>query len=199
MFPNYQDLINMIPDPIDMSPTKLLGGMVSMNMCNTAQLTRQTLCKAIIREGRDAGLEDKMLKMYQGNCHQHLGNILVDMGANHLSSKLSELLCNDLAIIPHHLYVTCKIGDILRACDKEFNFTENYTKGHGSMFHAWMETFWPGSLFVPVVRVLNGNQQDASFEGAFPQYIGHSHMFAFLNERLCASKCISYHITVWKI
>ena len=54
------------------------------------------------------------------------------------------------------------------------------------MFHAWMETFRPGSLFVPVVRVLNGNRQDASFEGAFPLYVGRSHMVAFLNERLCA-------------
>ena len=49
-----------------------------------------------------------------------------------------------------------------------------------------METFRPGSLFVPVVRVLNGNRQDASFEGAFPLYVGRSHMVAFLNERLCA-------------
>ena len=54
------------------------------------------------------------------------------------------------------------------------------------MFHAWMETFRPGSLLVPVVRVLNGNRQDASFEGAFPLYVGRSHMVAFLNERLSA-------------
>ena len=36
MFPNCQDLIDMIPDPSDMSPTKLLGGMVSTDTCNTA-------------------------------------------------------------------------------------------------------------------------------------------------------------------
>jgi hypothetical protein len=39
----------------------------------------------------------------------------------------------------HHIFVTCKIGDILRACNKEFNFTANYAKGHGGMF------FRPGS------------------------------------------------------
>jgi hypothetical protein len=44
MFPNCQDLVNKIPDPTNMSPTKLLGGMVSMDTCNTARLTRQTLC-----------------------------------------------------------------------------------------------------------------------------------------------------------
>ena len=70
MFPRRQDLIDMIPDPSDMSPTKLLGGMVSTDTCNTARLMRQTLCDAIIKEGREAGLEDDMLHMYQGNCHQ---------------------------------------------------------------------------------------------------------------------------------
>ncbi len=118
MFPDHQDLIEMIPEPSNMSPTKLLGGMLSMDTCNTARLTRQTLCDAIIQEGQDKGLEDKMLHMYQRNCHQHLRNILVEAGANHLLSKFSELLCDDLAIIPPHLRVTCKIGDILRACDK---------------------------------------------------------------------------------
>ncbi len=162
-----------------MSPTKLLGGMVSTDTCNTAWLTWQTLCDVIIQEGQDMGLDDEMLHLYQGNCHQHLRNILVETGANHLSSKLSELLCNDLAIIPPHLHVICKIGDILRDRDKEFNFTANCAKGHGRMFHAWMEIFCPGSLFVPVVWVLSGNQQGASFEGAFPLYIGCSPMGAF--------------------
>jgi len=153
MFPKCQDLIDMIPDPSIMSPTKLLGSMVSTDTCI------------------------------------NLRNILVDAGANHLSSKLTKLLCDDLAIIPPHLHVTCSIAHILHACDKEFAFTANYAKGHGRMFHAWMETFCPRSLFVPVVRVLNGNRQDASFEGAFPLYVGRSHiMAAFINERLCADK-----------
>ena len=51
MFPSQQDLLDMIPEPEDMSPTKLLGGMVSMDRCNTARLTRQTLCNAIHSTG----------------------------------------------------------------------------------------------------------------------------------------------------
>jgi hypothetical protein len=50
-FPNRQNLVNMIPDPTDMSPTKLLGGMASTDTCSTAHLMRQTLCDAIIKEG----------------------------------------------------------------------------------------------------------------------------------------------------
>ena len=84
------------------------------------------------------GLDKDKLTIYQGNCHQHLLDILVDAGTNHLSSKLSHFLCDDLAIISPHLCVTCKIGDILFPCDKEFNIIANSAKGHGGMFHAWM-------------------------------------------------------------
>jgi hypothetical protein len=111
MFPRRQDLIDMIPDPSDMSPTKLLSGMVSTDTCNTARLTRQTLCDAIIKEGREAGLEDDKLLMFQGNCHQHLRNILADAGENHLSSKLTELLCDDLAII---IQLLCRTSHVAR-------------------------------------------------------------------------------------
>jgi hypothetical protein len=44
----------------------------------------------------------------------------------------------------------------------------------------WEHSVW--IIFVPVVRVLNGNHQDASFEEVFPWYIGRSQMIAFLNE-----------------
>ena len=53
MLPSRHDLLDMIPEPEDMSPTKLLGGIVSTDTCNTARLTRQTLCNAIIQKGRD--------------------------------------------------------------------------------------------------------------------------------------------------
>jgi hypothetical protein len=57
MFPSRQDMLDMIPEPEDMSPMKLLGGMVSIDTCNTARLTRQTLCNAIIQQGREMGLD----------------------------------------------------------------------------------------------------------------------------------------------
>ena len=118
-------------------------------------------------------------------------NIFVDAAKLHLAGSLTKLLCNDLAIIPSHLCITCKIGDILHACDTEFAFTANYAKGHGAMFHNWMDTYQPVSIILPIVHVLNGNWQDASFEGAFPLYIGRSHMVVFLDERLGADKILS--------
>jgi hypothetical protein len=162
--------------------------MVSTDTCNTERKTRQTLCDAIIQKGSDSGIDEVHLKIYQGYCFHHLQNILVDAVELHLAGSLTKLLYNDLGIIPSHLCITCKIGDILHACNKEFAFTANYAKEYGAMFHNWMDTYQPGSMFLPVVPVLNGNRQDASFEGTFPLYVGRSHMVAFLDERLHAGK-----------
>ncbi len=188
LYPNCPELANKIPNPDDMCPTKLLGGIVSTDTCNTARKTRQTLCDAIIQKGRDRGIDEVHLKIYQGNCFHHLQSILVNAAKLHLAGSLTKLLYNDLGIIPSHLCITCKIGDILCACDKEFAFTADYAKGHWAMFHNWMDTYQPGSMFLPVVHVLNGNRQDASFEGAFPLYVGRSPMVVFLDERLRAGK-----------
>jgi hypothetical protein len=98
----------------------------------------------------------------------------------------SNLQCNDLAIIPSHLCITCRIGNILFACNKEFAFTANYAKRHWSMFHNWMDTYLPGSMFLSVVCVLYGYRQDTSFKGPFPLYIGQSHMVALLDKLLHA-------------
>jgi len=61
------------------------------------------------------GLDDDKHTMYQGNCHQHLWNILVDAGANYLSSKLSHLLCEDLGIIPPAILVTFSMHVIMNS------------------------------------------------------------------------------------
>jgi hypothetical protein len=124
------------------------------------------------------------LKIDQGNCFHNLQNILVVATKLRLAGSLTKLLCNDLAIIPSHLCITCKIDDILRTCNKEFAFTANYAKGHGAMFHNWMDTYQPDSMCLPIVCVLNDYWQDASFKGTFPLYVGRSHMVAFLDEWL---------------
>ncbi len=97
------------------------------------RLTRQTLCDTIIQKGREMGLDDEHVKLYHGNCHHHLHNILVESGQNHLSSKLSHLLCEDLAIIPPHLCVTCKIGDILHFRHQRSTKSGVCTRGRRSL------------------------------------------------------------------
>ncbi len=83
--------------------------------------------------------------------------------------------------------VSCKISDLLRQIDKEYSFTANYFKGSGDDYADWKERFRPGKRYLPPIRVLGGNRQDAAFEGALPVYDGRGDMLIFTNECLLSS------------
>jgi hypothetical protein len=83
--------------------------------------------------------------------------------------------------------MSCKISDLLRQVDKEYNFTANYFKGSGNEYADWKERFRPGKIYLPSIRVLGGNRQDSAFEGALPVYDGQADMLIFTNKCLLAS------------
>jgi hypothetical protein len=64
MFPNCDDLIDLIPKPSSMCVSKLLNGMVSTDTCNTAQLSR--LIEHIYQICREKGMTENDLKILQG-------------------------------------------------------------------------------------------------------------------------------------
>ena len=66
MFPDREDLIDLIPKPSSMCVSKLLNGMVSTNTCNTAQLTRSTVIEHIYQICREKGMAEKDLTIHQG-------------------------------------------------------------------------------------------------------------------------------------
>ena len=117
----------------------------------------------------------------------HLRNTWFEAIELYLSRKVTDLLRDDLESIPLHLRVSCKLGDLLRQVDKEYSFTANYFKGSGDAYSDWKERFRPGKRYLPPIRVLGGNRQDAAFEGALPVYDGRGDMLIFTNECLLAS------------
>ena len=66
MFPNRDDLIDLIPKPSSMCVSKLLNGMVSTDTCNTAQLTRLTVIEHNHQICREKGMTEKDLKILEG-------------------------------------------------------------------------------------------------------------------------------------
>ena len=106
-----------------------------------------------------------------GSCFNHLRNLWIGAIEIHLSRKVTQILVEELNRIPPHLRVKFDIGNVCWCVDKEFNFTANYPKGHGSAFHDWMRRYHPGELMMPIVRTLGGDRQDSSFEGTLPVYI----------------------------
>ncbi len=74
------------------------------------------------------------------------------------------------------------LGELLHQVDKEYSFMANYAKGSGSDYADWKEQYHLGKRYLPPIRVLGGNRQDASFEGALPVYDGRADMLMFTNE-----------------
>ena len=141
----------------------------------------------ILSLGKETGMRNVDLILYQGHCFNHLRNTWFESIENYLSRKLTEYLKHDLELIPSHLCVSCKISNLLRQVDKEYSFTANYFKGSGEDYADWKKRFCPSKRYLPPICVLGGNRQDASFEGARPVYDGRAYMLIFTNECLLAS------------
>ncbi len=187
MYPDEIELLSTIPKSEVMSSTKLIGGYISHDNCATANKTGNLLMDLILSLGKEASMSDADLILFQGHCFNHLRNTWFDAIENYPSRKLTEYLKYDLELIPHHLRVSCKISDLLRQVDKEYSLTANYFKGSGDDYADWKARFCPGKQYLPPIRVLGGNRQDAAFEGALPVYDGRGDMFIFTDKCLLSS------------
>jgi hypothetical protein len=169
MYPGDNKLLAAIPNKDDMSPKKLIGEVLSHDNCTTANKTGNNLMEKILQLGKDFGMSGPDLILFQGHCFHHLWNTWFEAIENYLSRKLTDDLRHDSESIPSHLRVSCKISDLLRQVDKEYSFTANYFKGSGNEYADWKERFHSGKRYLPLIRVLGDNQQDAAFKRALPE------------------------------
>ena len=174
MCPDRPDLYAQIPPSENMSPSKLLGSTMTTDTCATAVSLRSKFLESVYEYCRTVMLmeEDSIERIREGDCWQHLRNIICNGIKLEMRSYLNKILEKDLAIIPPNFRMQCGLDNICRMCDKEFNPTRNYSKGHGTEFLHWMHTNRSGVLLMPIVRALGGKRQDGSFEGALPIYMG---------------------------
>ena len=73
------------------------------------------------------------------------------------------------------LRITTSLNDLFRAVYKEFNFTENYPKGHGEMLMEWMRINHPDSYLMPTMIELGGYIQDICWGRATSVFINHGY------------------------
>ena len=66
MFPERDDLLDMIPKPSSMCVSKLLHGMVTTDTYNTAQLTLSRVIEHIYRICHEKGMSDSDMKILEG-------------------------------------------------------------------------------------------------------------------------------------
>ncbi len=62
----------LIPNSADISPTKLIGGFLSLDNCTTANKTCNNVMDMILKWGKEVGMTDQDLILYQGHCFNHL-------------------------------------------------------------------------------------------------------------------------------
>ncbi len=65
--------------------------------------TGNNLMEKILDLGREVGMSESNLILYQGHCFHHLRNTWFEAIENYLSRKLTEHLKLDLESIPSHL------------------------------------------------------------------------------------------------
>ncbi len=66
MYPDRDDVVNLIPKPSSMCVAKLLNGMISTDKCKTARLTRLTVIEHVYGICRSKGMLDSDLKIMEG-------------------------------------------------------------------------------------------------------------------------------------
>ena len=174
-----------------MHPSQMMSGTMSHDTCPRAELMRKKLADLFIEKAKEKGLSEDELKIYQGDCFNHLCNVWLGAVEKYLARRLEDHMKNDVALIPHHLRVSCILGELNKQVDKECNVTCNYKKGQSNEYQDWKEEFHPGKKWLPIIRALDGKRQDGSFEGAFPTYDQRQDILNFLAKELEISKKIS--------
>ena len=103
-FSNRPDLHKEIPPSTSMFPSKLLGGMLSNDICPTALLLLPTIIQKMNRYFRDEldMLEEEIEQILKGDCWQHMRNIICNGIELELRIYLHNLLEDDLAIMQCH-------------------------------------------------------------------------------------------------
>jgi len=181
-----------IPSGSEIHLSKLEGGRITTDTCNSVQLLGRLVVdaveNAVIERQEIAGINNNDCNTAMVmDCHHHMWNILIKACMIRLSMYLSKLMENNLSEIDWRLRVTTMFGAVLRAVDKEFSLPANYPTGHGDMVKHWLLKFHPGALLVPV-QCMAGSRQDLATKGAAAVYWNRIYYVEFLNECLRGSK-----------
>ena len=75
MYPNEPELLEQLPVPKYVTVTRLISGMVSHDNCHGANKYGTLLSDDNIEKGKEEGMADEDLNIYQGHCFNHLRNV----------------------------------------------------------------------------------------------------------------------------
>ena len=127
-----------------------------------------------------------MRQVYLVTCHHHLRNILVARGAKASTTRLKELLADELARVPKEKRIVADADALVRGVWKEFGTShKNYAKGQGyKNFMPWLVANHVGEMYLLPPRGDCGSRHDFSTEAAMYLYHDRPFYLEFLQSRM---------------
>jgi len=129
MFPGRNDLLNLIPEPSELSLSKLAkGGWIMTDTCNPARKFRKLLIEAISEIACKEGMDKAEIKVYEADCWHHLHNVWFGTVINKLGDHVNGAVITDIERIHFSLRVNTDVDGTLCAVEKYFWGEANYAK-----------------------------------------------------------------------
>ena len=164
--------------------------LLMSDTCNGARKCKQLVAEMAMKSGIERiGQEawdalsqpqrDAKCKVYIGQCHQHLRNIIINAMQIRATESLKETLEDSLSEFSSFDRMSVDVNDLIRAVYKELHGGGAYAKGKGREFMAWVKKNYPATQFMPFERA-EGSRQDLAFDGAVPLFVNRKIIIEFV-------------------
>ena len=179
------------PDPESIGIHRLSEESLLMSdTCNAARACKQLVAEAARKAGREKIGDDAWealteeqqaakCRVYIGQCHQHLRNIIINAMQLKATESLKEKLRDSLAEFTSFDRMSVDVNDLIRAIYKELHGGGAYAKGKGREFTGWVKKHFPAAIWMPLERA-EGGRQDLVFDGSVPIFIMRPIVLEFL-------------------
>ena len=165
--------------------------LLMSDTCNAARAAKRLLVDAAEKASRlkigDAAWakmseaqREKSCTTFVGDCHQHLRNIIINAMGIAATEHLKAALEDDLAEFSSFDRMSVDAMDLIRAVWKEMHPGQEYAKGKGREFLAWLKKNHAGEMYMPIFNA-KGTRQDAVLDGSLPIFANYLPMLDFLH------------------
>ncbi len=185
MYPENTNILQQIPHSNELTLAKLgKGGTVSTDNCNSARKFRRLLMEKIKKIALERGMSQEEIRLFEGDCWQHIRNVWIGAISNELCNYLAKYLEDDLADMPSIYRVNTDAVNLYQALEKDFGEGANYPKGEARLFFAYHNTYNPGAHLWPLSRALGGTRQDIATEGSMAALMNLPYYLDYVNWKL---------------
>ena len=183
--------------------------LLMSDTCNAARACKRLIAAAAmdslrLKVGEDAwaklseAQKAEKGKVYVGECHAHLRNIIINAMASAATAYLKDELRDSLSEFSSFDRMSVDGNDLIRAVFKELHEGGEYAKGKGREFWAWVRKHHPSAALMPFACA-NGSRQDIAFDGAVPIFVNRKIILEFLKSLIVPGADNKLENFLWRV